>query len=333
MPDFIVSIGLNWVDYIIIVALIFYAIEGYAVGFVASLLDLISFIAAFIIGLKVYFFIGKFIQNFLSISAGFSNALGFLVSASIAEIILSYILRRFVYRKYLSRVNLKGSFLKGMDKFFGFILGVLSGIILFSFILTVIVALPISVFLKHSVSSSKIGNLLVLNASGFEKDLNLIFGGAVHETLNFLTVEPKSDDSVNLKFRTDSLKVDAEAEQQMLNLVNKERELAGLKIVEWGRALQQVARAHCTDMFRKGYFSHYTLEGLSPFDRMVQADIFYAYAGENLALAPNVETAMQGLMKSPGHKANILSENFGTLGVGVIDGGIYGQMYCQEFTD
>jgi len=38
-------------------------------------------------------------------------------------------------------------------------------------------------------------------------------------------------------------------------------------------------------------------------------------------------------MQSPGHRANILSANFGRIGVGVIDGGIYGQMYCQEFTD
>ena len=86
-------------------------------------------------------------------------------------------------------------------------------------------------------------------------------------------------------------------------------------------------------MFARGYFSHYTPEGLSPFDRMAQTDVSYTYAGENLALAPNVTVAMQGLMQSPGHRANILFPNFGKLGVGVIDGGIYGQMYCQEFTD
>jgi uncharacterized protein YkwD len=33
------------------------------------------------------------------------------------------------------------------------------------------------------------------------------------------------------------------------------------------------------------------------------------------------------------HKENILSPNFGKLGVGAIDGGVYGQMYCQEFSD
>lgn len=83
----------------------------------------------------------------------------------------------------------------------------------------------------------------------------------------------------------------------------------------------------------RGYFSHYTPEGLSPFDRMNAAGMSFSFAGENLALAPNVAMAMQGLMNSAGHRANILSPNFGKVGIGVIDGGIYGEMFCQEFTD
>lgn len=55
--------------------------------------------------------------------------------------------------------------------------------------------------------------------------------------------------------------------------------------------------------------------------------------GENLALSPNVTLAMQGLMGSKGHRANILSTNFGKIGMGVIDGGIIGEVFCQEFTD
>ena len=119
----------------------------------------------------------------------------------------------------------------------------------------------------------------------------------------------------------------------MLNLVNKERTSRGLRPVLADNLLREVGRNHCKDMFERGYFSHYTPEGLSPFDRMAEADVIFNYAGENLALAPNVTVAMQGLMQSPGHKANILSPNFGRIGVGVIDGGIYGEMFCQEFAN
>ena len=333
LPNFPLALNLNWVDLVIIIALTFYAIEGYAVGFIASLLDLLSFILAFIIGLKAYLPIGKLLQNVFSISVGFSNAIGFLVAASLSEIIMGFVSRRILYVKYFSRIDFTGLVLRSLDKISGAFLGILSGLILFSFILTVIIALPISVFLKQSVMSSKIGNFLVSKTAGFEKELNNVFGGAVNDTLNFLTIEPKSNETVNLKFTTQNLKPDEQSEVQMLVLVNRERASRGLKPVKPDIKLRNVAREHCSDMFKRGYFSHYTPEGLSPFDRMAQADINFTYAGENLALAPNVGMAMQGFMKSPGHRANILSSNFGTLGVGAIDGGIYGQMYCQEFTD
>ena len=332
LGNFSLPLNVNWVDVVILIAILFYAIEGYSVGFIASLLDLISFIVSFIIGLKIYAFIGKGIGNIFSISAGFSNALGFLIASSLSEIILGYISRRIVYNRYLSKINFKGVLL-GLDRFLGACLGILSCLILFSFILTVIVALPLSVFLKRSVSTSKIGGFLVIKTSGFEKELNNVFGGAINDTLNFLTIEPKSSESVDLNFQTSSINVDEQAEAQMLDIVNKERTSRDLSALEKETGLRNAAREHCRDMFRRGYFSHNTPEGLTPFDRMAQADVDFTYAGENLALAPNTETAMQGLMNSLGHKANILSVNFGTVGIGVIDGGIYGQMYCQEFTD
>jgi uncharacterized protein YkwD len=36
-------------------------------------------------------------------------------------------------------------------------------------------------------------------------------------------------------------------------------------------------------------------------------------------------------MNSPGHRANILHKDFGRLGIGIIDGGMYGLMISQEF--
>jgi uncharacterized protein YkwD len=42
---------------------------------------------------------------------------------------------------------------------------------------------------------------------------------------------------------------------------------------------------------------------------------------------------MQGLLNSPGHRANILNGNFKKVGIGVMDAGVYGKMFVQEFTD
>jgi len=183
------------------------------------------------------------------------------------------------------------------------------------------------------VSSSRIGEPLVSNIQGFDKEINEVFGGAVNDALTFLTIEPKTDELLQLNFSTTKVEIDRASEIEMLSLINQERELQGLKSLEEDPALREVARRHCLDMLARGYFSHYTPEGKSPFDRMAEGNIDFKFAGENLALAPNAKLAMKGFMGSPGHRANILSKDFNLAGIGVIDGGIYGEMFCQEFTD
>lgn len=325
---------LNWIDFVILIVLLFYALEGYFAGFIASILDLISFVLSFIIGLKYYGVIGAILLETFSIPQGFSNAIGFFIMSFLSDMIIKLILFRFVSIRTLSvRFYSKFPAFKIVNRFLGVIPGIFSGLILLAFLLTLSIALPLSAFIKQSVASSGIGKELVRRTQGFEKELNSIFGGAVNETLNFLTVTPQSNESVDLNFQVSNFSIDRNAEREMLVLVNKERTKQGIVLLVFNEQLAQVGRDHCEDMFRRGYFSHYTPEGLSPFDRMTQASIAFQVAGENLALAPDVNLAMQGLMNSRGHRENILSSDFGKVGIGVIDGGIYGQMYCQEFSD
>ncbi len=327
-------LGFNWIDIIIFAILIFYALEGYGQGFLIAFVDLIAFSLSFLLGITFYSRVAYFLVNNFSIPLSFANALGFFIAAALAEIILSFILKNLIANVPLyAKDGPKKKTLKKLNKSLGTVPGILSGLILSAFILSLIISLPFSVFLKTSVSSSKIGNYLVSNTQGFAKSWSDIFGGAVNDTLSFLTVEPKSSESVNLNFNVKNVTVDKIAEQEMLAFINKERAVVNLPPVTFSEDLANVGRSHCKDMFVRGYFSHYTPEGLSPFDRILKSSISFSYAGENLALAPSVELAMRGLMQSPGHRANMLSQHFAKLGVGVIDGGVYGQMYCQEFTD
>jgi uncharacterized protein YkwD len=188
--------------------------------------------------------------------------------------------------------------------------------------------------MRADIDNSAIGSRMVGQVSIFEGRLEKIFSGAINQTLTFLTVkEPKSNETIALEFTTTDVKVDEVSEQKMLDLVNKERTSRGLKALVMDEKLRELARAQSRDMFAKGYFSHVNKEGKSPFDRMNDKKIIYLIAGENLALAPNVDIAHNGLMNSPGHRANILTAEFGKVGIGVIDGGVYGKMFSQEFTD
>jgi uncharacterized protein YkwD len=329
-------IGVNLLDVVVVAVILFYAHEGYTLGFTLAFLDLASFVLSFIGALKFYGLVAHFFITYLSMPIGFANAVGFFVVAFVSEIILSILFRKLFSLLPHSKLHTHSAIYRWYqtaDHFLGFIPGIISSFIVLSFLLTVIVSLPSSPFIKHLVTGSRMGSVLVSNTSMFEDKLNTIFGGALTDTLNFLTVEPQSNESLSLHFRVTNGTADDAAELQMFQMVNQERIKAGLKPLVWDTHLRDLGRSHSQDMFARGYFSHYTPEGESPFDRMTNANISFSYAGENLALAPSTELAMQGLMNSPGHRANILNPNFGTIGIGAIDGGVYGIMFSQEFTN
>lgn len=333
-------VNFNWIDLLIIAIFFFYAIEGFSVGFVVATVDLLSFLLSFALGLRFYGVFATVLMTYAHTPRGFANAIGFFIAAILSEVILSFLFRMILVRMMRRMPNLKLSdpneglaYLQTANKFLGFFPGIASAMILLSFLLTMIISLPFSPFLKQSVSNSKMGSMLVANAQGFEKDLNSVFGGAVSETLNFLTVKPESDEFVNLNFKTAKVTIDSVSEGKMLGLLNKERMAKGLDPLKADASLRELSREYAKDMLARGYFSHNSPEGTTPFERMDNAGISYTSAGENLALAPDVDLAMQGLMKSPGHRANILSPNYAKVGIGVIDGGIYGRMFVQEFTN
>jgi uncharacterized protein YkwD len=234
----------------------------------------------------------------------------------------------FIYR--LVPNGVRRSFI---NKTLGALPGMLWGFVFVAILLTLFVALPLQSKYKDAVLGSKTGSFIVEQSSILEKQVSNVFGGAINETLNFLTVKPRSDESVDLGFKTTAVKVDPEAEERMLALVNKERTNRGLKPLIMDEKLRELARAHSRDMFARGYFAHNNPDGKDPFERMDAFGIKYLVAGENLALAPNTELAHEGLMNSPGHRANILTGEFGRVGIGCIDGGRYGKMFSQEFTN
>src|SRR4030095_2519012 len=126
-----------------------------------------------------------------------------------------------------------------------------------------------------------------------------IFGEATKQTVNRLTAEPESDETVDLHFTVEDSKPRPDLEAKMLELVNEERIKKGLKPLKADPEMGQLARRHSRDMFTRGYFSHYTPEGKDPFDRMKANNIKFQSAGENLALGQTLTICHQGLMNSP----------------------------------
>lgn len=117
------------------------------------------------------------------------------------------------------------------------------------------------------------------------------------------------------------------SEQKMVDLVNQERAKAGVAPLKVDLELSRVARIKSQDMRDNNYFSHTSPTYGSPFDMMKSFGISYRTAGENIAKHSSVESAHTGLMNSDGHRKNILNPNFTHIGIGIVDGRYYTQMF------
>lgn len=328
------TFGFTVLDLLILGIIIFYAYEGYSLGFILAFSDLLSFLLSFVLALKAYSGLGTLLVAIFALPPGFANAIGFFLVALVSEIVLSLLFRRLLHLlPPVDNDNPIKRIFKPLDRFLGIIPGICSAFIILAFLLSVVIALPSSPLLKHVVTDSKIGSHLVANTANVEKSLNNIFGGALSESLTFLTVKPTGGERIDLHFTVKNGTVDEQSEATMLHMVNTERAKQGLQPLTMDPQLLKLARSYSNEMFKQGFFSHVDPDGNDPFDRMDQAGVIFEHAGENLALAPSVDLAMQGLMNSPGHRANILSDKYHKVGIGVIDGGIYGKMFTQEFTD
>jgi uncharacterized protein YkwD len=138
----------------------------------------------------------------------------------------------------------------------------------------------------------------------------------------------------------------ADLEQQIHMLINKERKKYGLHVIAWDDALSRIARQHSRDMAMRNYFAHESPEGHdfsyryrregyrceisrgttihlgaenilknNLYDSVVtvNGEAFYEWNSQKKI----AETTVQGWMKSPGHRQNILTPYWNNEGIGV----------------
>ena len=318
---------MNWVDFIIILIILLFAFEGWRQGFFPQVFNILGFLIALVLSLTFYAPVASVLDRLFHLPKIAANPIGFLLIWLFSESIF-FVLFGKLFKKFLT---LFGDLF--VNKYFGFIPALVNASLFLAFALLFVVSLPIRPDIKKDVYDSKIGSVLVSGATVLEKPLNNVFGPIAKQSLTFLTVKPEDEGSIDLQFTQKELAVDFESEKAMFALVNEERVKFGAKSLIWNEDLAKIGRNHSKDMFKRGYFSHFSPEGKDVGNRLDEAGIDYTAAGENLALAPTVSRAHSGLMNSPGHKRNILDPSFGEIGIGVVDGGVYGKMFTQVFTN
>lgn len=227
----------------------------------------------------------------------------------------------------------KRAVLSPVNRIGGAIGAALESILVVAIVFSIIANLPVDASVKSRITDGQLTQKLINTGNRLQSLVGPLPDEDLIETLNLLTVNPDSEKKIDLGFKVTDVTINTQAEVRMLELVNRERTSRGLKALQPNPQATQVARAHSRDMFAQGYFSHISLDGRTPFDRMKSGDVEFKAAGENLALAPTIDLAHSGLMNSPGHRDNILSSNYGTVGIGVIEHPRHGLMVTQNFTN
>jgi len=122
-------------------------------------------------------------------------------------------------------------------------------------------------------------------------------------------------------------------EKELWNLINEERRLYDLPLLELSSALSDLARQHSLDMANRGEPSHSSSNGKTLVNRLEEADIYYVDAGENVAFSETyvAEFIHESLFNSGEHRESILDPDFTQIGIGVFHQENNGYYVTQDF--
>ena len=316
---------MNVIDVILIIIILLSVWSGWQKGFVLGMLNLATWLGSLLVGFFFYEQVAGLLETFVTALGVWTRPVAFLITVIIARLVFAFIANRLLH------LTPEHTHSDSINKFLGVFPGFVNGLINAVIIAALLLALPLSENISQKTRDSQLANYFVAPAEWLESQINPVFGDAVQRSLNRLMVKPESNESVKLHYTVKNPKVREDLEARMLEMVNEERAKVGLHPLKADPEMAEVARKHSRDMFARGYFAHVNPDGEDPFDRMREEGVRFLTAGENLALAQTLTMAHNGLMNSPGHRANILRPQFGRLGIGVLDGGVHGLMVTQNF--
>ncbi|HCY64178.1 MAG TPA: colicin V production protein [Oxalobacteraceae bacterium] len=316
---------LNWIDLLLGALILLGIVMGWRRGFVLEFLDLAAWLASLLVGIRFYQPVAQWLAKLTDWPLAWSRPASFLAIFFLSVLVLQLLAAKLIVRLPPTAHRHPG------NRLLGILPGLVNGAVHATIVAALLLAVPLPENMQNQARDSELNNRFAGYAEAIEFKLRPVFDEAITETLNMLTVQPESSEMVKLPFTVSDARPRPALEEQMLELVNKERAKANLSPLVMDAALTSVARQHSADMLARGYFSHYSPEGKSAFDRLRAAKIAFLLAGENLAFAPTVRLAHSGLMNSPGHRANILRPRFERIGIGIMDAGPRGIMVTQQF--
>ena len=130
--------------------------------------------------------------------------------------------------------------------------------------------------------------------------------------------------------KPDSSTAIASTEQRAFELMNAERQVAGLSMLVWSEQAASLARQHAQSMATGNFFSHRGTDGETVDGRASKMGVKWLAIGENIATMKGFDDpaakALETWMNSTPHKRNILNGMYNQSAIGAAvaaDGTIY----------
>ena len=320
------------IDAVVVLILGLLLVRGWYRGFIREGMDLVVLVAGAVLAFRLAGPAGVLVAAVTGISPDVARLVG-----GIVVFVATGIAGAFGVRALERTTRLPG--LNVANRIGGAGLAAAWGLFLTTIFLTLAVVLPMPPTVASAVDESTVARTLT-DPDGLPQSVfdGLAGDGIIRTVLELRhlvgtrQVVIEGEESVALPpADPDELEVDAQAARRVFDLVNRARVAADVDPLSWSDALATVGEGHARDMYLGGYFSHVSPTTGTVADRLFNARITYRIGGENLALAATPEDTHRGLMDSPGHRHNILLEDYNRLGVAVVDGPL-GLMTVQVFT-
>lgn len=326
--------SLTLLDYLGLITLGIFALDGLRRGFLLGTLDLVALTLTLGAAISLYPVIGGALGDYLDVYGPFGNVIAFALVFALGEAL--YLVGAHIVRGLTVPFFRAVPPIGALNALAGAAPGFVKGAAAIALLAAAFRALPMAPELKgifdRSVVVSRTGPI----AAAVAPDLPALLGRLGLESV-VLAPPPQSPGTPQgrkLQFPPGlRSEPDPAGERLMLEYVNRERVAAGVGALVMDDRLLDAARKHSQEMFDQSYFAHDSPVAGSPFDRMQRAGARFTTAGENLAYAPTVEAVHRGLMNSPLHRKNILNPDFKRVGIGIVKSNAWGRMVTQNFTD
>ena len=321
--------NMTTLDYVILGILALFMFRGFLRGFVLTTADILGLVVTIVVAFAGYRPLAALIVE----RSPFGEAVA-LPAAFIGLVIGAGVLYSVVVRTVLAPLGLvvRSRVLRLVNRWFGILPGLVQGVLVAILLVAGLSLLPENVLLANQEEGSVAPQFRRASSELAPRVREVATLVPQIPALNRSAPPTDASDSLDIPQNL-RLRVNAPAENRMLELINRDRKANGLAPLVMDEQSRAVARAHSREMFNLRYFAHESPRTGTVGDRLEKADVPFLAAGENLAFQPDVETAHRRLMESPGHRKNLLTPGYKKVGIGILDSGRYGQMYTQVFTN